>query len=475
MPGLSRSDASAESDRLRTLLSTPGAPVHFVGIGGVGMAGLAFQLQRRGVRVTGSDASTNRVTGWLRAEGVLVTQGHRAEALPEGAQWVIRTPAVPDENSELRAARSRGLPVFPRGAVLAAMLNAQRGIAVCGTHGKTTTTAMILHLLQAAGLSPSGCVGGELDARGAVAVAGTDDWFVAEADESDGTLALYQPEIGIITNIEFDHMDYFPDEAAFRACFAQFAAASRRVLLYRGDDPVSRETARRASHAVAFGPDPDGDIGVSEIAADRSGCDFTLRHTKLGRRRFRVPLPGLHNVWNAAAALAVGLECGADPEALLPGLASFRSVRRRFEVVLDTPRCLVISDYAHHPTEIRAVLDAARRQGRRMVAVYQPHRYTRTRTLAAEFPPSFDGLAHLVLAPVYAASEAPVHGGTSKDLFAQFRSGVHVPVELAESLDDAWDRALGCLREGDMFLILGAGDVEQLAVRARDELAKKFG
>lgn len=475
MSAQTHSQASAEAQRLQSLLGRRDSRVHFVGVGGVGMAGLAFQLHRRGARVTGTDAGCSRVTAWLRTEGVAVQQGHRTEAVPADADWVVRTPAVADTNVELQVARARGLPVFSRGAVLAALFNEHRGIAVGGTHGKTTTTAMILHLLRAGGMDPSGCVGGELDEHGTVAVAGTDGWFVTEADESDGTLALYQPEIGIITNIEFDHMDYFPDEASFRACFEQFASGTRSLLLHRGDEPASRQVAALARRAVSFGPAPAATVAVSDVRADRSGSDFVLCHPAAGRHAFRVPLPGLHNVWNAAAALAAAWECGVRVAALVAGLASFRSVRRRFEIVLDAPGCMVVSDYAHHPTEIRAVLDAARRQGRRMVAVYQPHRYTRTRTLAAEFPSSFDGLAHLVLAPVYAASEAPLDGGTSADLVRHFRPGLHVPVELAESLDDAWARAVRCLREGDMFLILGAGDVEQLAVRARDEWAGRFG
>ena len=449
------------------LLASSGA-VHFVGIGGVGMAGLAWHLHRRGRGVTGTDAVESRVTAWLRTEGVPVRIGHGAVALPQEAEWVIRTPAVGDTNEEVRTARARGIPVLPRGFVLPALLDAYRGIAVAGTHGKTTTSALLLHLMQEAGLGPSGCIGGELDDTGAVARAGSGTWFVAEADESDGTLSRYRPEIGLVTNIEFDHMDHFPDEAAFRACFEQFASATRRLLVVRSDDAVAREIGALAPRLLCLGAEKGADLYIGRIWSDAEGSDFEFAPRGGPVQRLRVPLPGVHNVWNAAAAVGISLECGAAPEALAEALPRFRSVRRRYEIVVDSPRIAVISDYAHHPTEIRAVLDAARRRGRRLVAIYQPHRYTRTRTLAGEFPSSFDGLAHLVLAPVYAASEAPVAGGTSRDLMARFDPRRHVPVELAEDLDDAWERALASLRDGDMLLVLGAGDVESLAQRARE-------
>lgn len=460
------------SENLRSaaegLLSDTDGAIHFVGIGGVGMAGLAWHLHRRGRRVTGTDRVESRVTHWLREEGLQVGIGHGAEALPAETRWLVRTPAVSDENAEVRAARERGLQVLARGTVLPALLAMYRGIAVAGTHGKTTTSALILHLLEGAGLSPSGCIGGELDGTGAVARGGAGDWFVAEADESDGTLARYGPDIGLITNIEFDHMDYFPDEAAFRACFEQFAAATRNLLLVRYDDPVARAIGELAPRVLSLGAERGADVYVDTLSQDEEGSMFALWLHGRDMGRFRVPLPGSHNVWNAAAAVAVALECGAAPNALADALPGFRGVRRRYEVVVDSRGIVVISDYAHHPTEIRAVLDAARRRRRRMVAIYQPHRYTRTRTLAEAFPAAFDGLAHLVLAPVYAASEAPLPGGTSRDLLARFDARRHVPVELADSLDDAWARALASLRDGDILLVLGAGDVERLAVTARE-------
>ena len=450
---------------VEALLEHPLGGVHLVGLGGVGMAGLALHLQARGFAVRGSDERAGRITDWLRGEGVAVCIGHDARQVAEDARWLVRTPAVPASNPELREARRRGLPVYARGEVLPALLHG-RSVAVCGTHGKTTTSAMLVHLLRAAGRDPSFLVGGEIDDRGAVAGIGQDDVIVAEADESDGTLAGYAPAITLLTGIEYDHMENFPDAEAFTRCFREVIARTRGRLVYGRDDARARELAVEGPRPLSYGFGKQADIAAEAMELVPRGASFRLRCYGEDRGPCRLPVPGRHNIANALGAIACGLELGLDPDIMRQALADYRPVRRRFEWVRDDVDLAVVSDYAHHPTEIRAAVAAARGVGRpRLVAVFQPHRFTRTRALGPDFPPAFQGVDRLVLAPVYPASEPPLAGGTSEDLAAHFRARGFAGLVLAADLEDAANKIWSSLRRGDMLLIVGAGDVNALAAR----------
>ena len=447
---------------LRILQGKPGR-IHFVGIGGVGMAGLAHHLRAAGFEVSGSDSIRSRMTEWLCAEGIEVRIGHAADAVCPEHLCVIRTPAVDDANPELDRARRLGKPVVTRGVVLPAYLESSECIAVCGTHGKTTTGAMIAHVLGRAGVSGSYCIGGEALTLDGVAATGGEP-IVVEADESDGTLQNYHPSIGVITNIEFDHMEHFDSEDAFAACFGRFAGQTRNCLVYRGDDGRAAEAASQARIRRSFGMDRTFDFWGEIMERNGFSRRFLLGFPGGGTTEVTLPLPGDYNVLNAVAAAAAAREQGVSTAEIAEGLASFRGVRRRFERVPDTGNVVVISDYAHHPTEVRAVIRAAMHLDyRRLVAVFQPHRYTRTLAMLRQFPLSFEGVDDLTIVPVYAASEAPLKGAASKDLAAAFTESGFPSPALAGSLEEAWARMQKQIQPGDLLLVLGAGDVEKIA------------
>jgi UDP-N-acetylmuramate--alanine ligase len=437
-----------------------------VGIGGVGMAGVAAHLRSRGLHVSGCDLAASPVTAWLSDRGIGVLIGHGPEHIGETVDWVIRTPAVEPGDPEIRRALDRGLPVFLRGVVLPALLDQGVSIAVTGTHGKTTTTAMIAQTLRGCGVDASFAVGAEVPALGGVAGVGRGGVTVVEADESDGTAALYETDYAVITNAEMDHVDFFRSEEDLDGCLLTFALNARRAAVVCLDDPGVRRLLPRIPRRLTYGF--HADAAVRGVEAEGSSCGVVWRGKALGR--MALPVPGAHNLQNALGACAAALEMGHEFPAICGALAKFEPARRRFEVVAKGDGITVISDYAHHPTEIRALMRQASGLGaRRLLAVFQPHRYTRTRAFAPEFPSAFDGVDELVLLPVYAASEKPVAGGTSRDLLKHFDR----PVRYAESLEDAWRQVRLLLREGDVLLVVGAGDVEKIAFLARDVLNRR--
>ena len=458
---------------VRARLAEPASPVHLVGIGGVGMAGLARLLLHAGHRVTGSEKQPNRLTAWLAELGVVVHAGHSAGHVPAGVRLVIRTPAVADDNPELLCAREMAVPVVFRGEALPVVCEPRRLVGVSGTHGKTTTTSMIAGLFRHAGLAPGWCIGGEAPGLDAVADPGGSAWLACECDESDGTLVHYRPEIGLVTNIEFDHMEHFSGEEEMFACFQTFAGRARSLVVCADDAralPLAGDHPRALSYGLAAGADVRGVLEAEDAGSIRA------RVTVAGREAGDLCLcvGGRHNLVNALGALAAGITAGLDPAALLSFFPAFRSVDRRFQWVVRVGPVQVVSDYAHHPTEIRTVIDVAHRTGRRLVAVFQPHRYTRTKLLGPQFPTAFDGLDHLVLAPVYAASEPELEGGRSEDLFAAIQARGGLSCELAHDLPDAWLRLREKLRPGDLLLVIGAGDVDGLAAEAARHYAGRI-
>lgn len=455
-------------EALRRWTGTPGSRVHLMGIGGIGMAGLARLLAARGLEVSGCDAAAPRTMAWLESCGISVQTGHDPAHLA-GVDWAVFSPAVPEGQAERMAAEPLGIPLFRRGQVLPVLAENRRTVAVAGTHGKTTTSSMIAHILRACGADPSWCIGGELPPDGAPAGIGASERLVIEADESDGTLSGYAPELAVITNIEFDHMEHFADEHGMRECFRTFARQAR-VVLHGADDPEASRLGAQVGGA-SFGFAAGADYRAERVRPSPDGTRFTLRAPGGRRVEARVPLTGRHHVANALAALAACDRCGIGIEAAAGALASFALPRRRFERVADAHGIRIIADYAHHPSEIRALIDAARQAGAtRIRAVFQPHRHTRTRALGEQFPPAFDGVDDVMLTPVYAASEPPMEGGMSEDLLRHFQRHGRTPVELAADLQDAADRVAARWMPGDWILIVGAGDVETIGPILKQKL-----
>ena len=474
------------------LLSRPGA-AHFVGVGGVGMAGVAYLLRALGWEVSGCDASEGPLVRWLRASGVEAVRGHDpSHVAGRPLSMVVRTPAVRDEAPELFAARASGIPVFARGEILAALSARFRTFAVCGSHGKTTTSSFLSAILRAARPAETWwCVGGASGRAAAVAGAPSGaaarpaarasgraeaPYLVAEADESDGTLALYRPFVAVATNVDLDHADRFPDVPSFEAVFSEAFSRTSRAVVYCADHPRAAALARAACTAarrVSFGFSPDSDWRLSAWASEPGGTTRFALSVPAGLpggggREIEVslPVPGRHNALNAAAAIAAAAFAGVAPEDAAATLSRGAVLPdRRFERVGSPDGFAVVSDYSHHPAEIAALVETARSMApARIVAVFQPHRYTRTKALLDEFPPAFRGVDSLVLCPVYAASEDPLPGGTAADLYAAFRRCPDVPAPvLAPSLDAAREFLASEIRRGDLVLVVGAGDVDSLA------------
>jgi len=453
-----------------------------VGVCGVGMAGVARLLKARGFTVTGCDAHLNRLADWLKANGIRVSEGHHPGHLSRKPDWIVRTPAVAEDNPEIVKARKFRIPMFFRGEVLPELLTDRTSVAVCGTHGKTTTTTFITQLLRTAGRDPSWCIGGDNPVLGGVAGVGKGDVIAVEADESDGTLAFYHPDIAVVTNIEFDHMEHFASVRAFEDCFRTFIGNTRRRVVYGAEDPRARALCGKHPLAVSFGLCAGADIRGSALKLTDASLSFALHVAGRRRGRIDLPVPGRHNALNALAAIAVGLELGLSLDVIRRALRAVSLPRRRFERIVERDGIQVISDYAHHPSEIRALVQAALKlKHKRLLAVYQPHRYTRTLALGPDFPAAFEGLDELVLCPVYAASEKPLRGGTIWDLYGRFRmrdpgyrmrdTGKTIPdVVVATSLEQAWGYFRHKLKKGDVFLVVGAGDVEKIAGWARQEM-----
>ncbi len=460
--------ASGWREEIRRRIQAPSSRVHLMGVGGIGMAGVARLLAAKGLTVTGCDGGAPRTMEWLRSCGIPATTGHDPRHL-DGVDWAVYSPALAPGHPERVAAEKRGIPLYRRGQVLPVLAESWKTLAVSGTHGKTTTSSMIAHILRACGVDASWCIGGELPPDGSPAGVGRSEWLVIEADESDGTLAHYFPEIAVITNIEFDHMEHFASKEAMVDCFRAFARQAKSVV-YCADDPEAAK-AGSAVKGISYGLPAGADFRAEGLETRPQGTHFAVRAP--GRRTAAafLPLPGRHNVLNALAALAACDRCGIALEAACAALEGFALPRRRFEPVADARGIRVIADYAHHPSEIRALIDAAKQAGAgRIWAVFQPHRHTRTLALGADFPPAFDGVAGVILAPVYAASEPPLEGGTSEDLLKHFWRHAGAPAELARNLEEAANLVAARWKSGDWVLVVGAGDVEDVGPMLKRKL-----
>ena len=450
----------------------PGSAVHFVGIGGAGMSAIAKVLLERGVRVSGSDLKASRPATFLEALGARVHIGHDPADVA-GADVVVVSSAIPDRNPELRAARQAGMQVITRGEALAAVLRDHRSIVVAGTHGKTTTTSMIVSVLRSADMDPTYLVGGELNDAGTNAKSGRGPLAVAESDESDGSFLLLQPSIGVITNVERDHVDFWTSEEAQRAAFRGFIAATDpegALILPCSQPDVVQWGVDASTRAVTFGE--GADVCADNLTFLPGEVEFDVV-VDGERHAVRLRVPGRHNVMNALAAAAACREVGLPLAQIAEGLGRYRGVQRRWQVRGEALGTTVIDDYAHHPTEVRATLDAARPgPWRRVVAVFQPHRYSRTRAFADDFGASFAGADRVVVTDVYGAGEEPVPGVTGKLVAdAVCRALPGRPVAYLPHRDELISYLAATSKPGDAVLTLGAGDVTAVGEELLERIA----
>ena len=454
--------------------------VHLIGIGGAGLSAIARVLLEQGARVSGSDLVISPVAEALSRDGVRVYAGHAPEQV-EGADIVVASSAVPDDNVEIQAARALGIPVVGRPAFLGQMMEGKRGVAVAGTHGKTTTTAMIATILLEAERDPTFIVGGVVTDLETNARAGTDPLFLIEADEYDCTFLSLKPDLAIITNVEHDHPDCYPTFDAFRSAFESFAdmVPADGLLAVCADDQVASDIGRRRAEQPGasagpsvrfFGLGDEADWRAEEIQANfAGGVDFLAVHRgeTLGLVRLRVP--GAHNASNAMGAMAVTDRLGVPFSVTREALRGFRGVARRFEVKGEAGGVVVVDDYAHHPTEIRATLRAAKERypERRIWAVWQPHTYSRTSELLGEFATAFADADRVVVLPIYPARETDTLGVSAEVVGAAIdRNETHV----AGSLTEAWEWLRAAVRPGDAVLTLSAGDGNRVGERLLAEL-----
>ena len=460
--------------------------IHFLGIGGVGMAGVAFLLKARGRAVSGCDLYATPRTRWLEENGISVAIGHDAAHIDASIGELVVTPAVPPDTPELVAARAAGLTVRSRGEVLASLVNAADGIAVCGTHGKTTTATFTTRLLQKLGAHPSWCIGGE---TGTVPVAGvgTDPIsgtgpailgtgpLVVEADESDGTLALYRPNTLVLNAVDFDHLEHFSSKEDYFDCYRTVIRQTSDTIIVCADHPQALDLVQGVCPQSRVCPQECGGLSPKIVTfgfapgAQVNAADWP-----------DIPVLGRHNVANALAAIAVALSRGFTREQIAAALPDAVSALpdRRFEQVASSDDVRVYTDYAHHPAELKCAIDMARAlHPARLRVLFQPHRYSRTKALCDEFPPAFEAADEVVLAPVYPAFEEPLLGGDIADLYAAFRGqapqgrGQTPHVLLAHSLDEGWRHLFLTAQPCDVLMLLGAGDIVNLVPRVKEEMS----
>jgi UDP-N-acetylmuramate--alanine ligase len=454
--------------------------VHFIGIGGIGMSGIAEVLHNLGHRVQGSDQSDSTNVQRLRAKGIEVFVGHDAANLGD-AEVVVVSTAIKKNNPELIAAREKLLPIVRRAEMLAELMRFRNAIAIGGTHGKTTTTSMVAALLDAGGFDPTVINGGIINAYGTNARMGEGDWMVVEADESDGTFLKLPADVAVVTNIDPEHLDHYGSFDAVRAAFRQFV---ENVPFYGFgvmclDHPEVQALVGKIEDrkVITYGENPQADVRFSNVRLEgtHSIFDVEIRRRRTGKvftfNDLTLPMPGRHNISNACAAIAVANRLGIDEAGIRKGLSGFGGVKRRFTLTGSWNGVQVFDDYGHHPVEIRAVLRAAREACKgRIIAVHQPHRYSRLSSLFEDFANCFNDADSILLAPVYAAGEDPVEGADSEALVSRIKSGGHRDARYLSSPAELAPLVASLAQPGDFVILLGAGNITQWAAALPREL-----
>jgi UDP-N-acetylmuramate--alanine ligase len=439
--------------------------LHFAGIGGIGMSGIAEVLLNLGFTITGSDLKLSPITEHLAALGATIFEGHTAKNLG-GAKALVVSSAVNTANPEVVEARRLGIPVIPRGELLAELMRLKYGIAIAGSHGKTTTTSMAAVVLSMAKLDPTVVVGGKAASMGGSnARVGQSEFLVVESDESDGSFLKLSPILAVVTNIDREHLDHYPSIAEIRAAFLEFIQKVPfygAAILCLDDENIQSLLPEINRRTITYGRSPQADLAIVESDCGKQGSRFKVRRHSRDLGEFQLRVPGFHNVLNATAALAIGLELDIKLEMIREAVASYAGVDRRFQTRGEERGIHVVDDYGHHPTEIRATLAAARLgEYRRIHVIFQPHRYSRTQALLDEFATSFNHADAVYVLEIYAASEQPIEGVSGEALAQRIRDFGHRDVQFTGTIDNAVEAVLRHAQAGDLVLTLGAGNVWQ--------------
>jgi len=449
--------------------------LHFVGIGGIGMSGIAEVLANLGYTVTGSDLTASETTQRLEECGCRVHVGHSAENI-DGADVVVISSAVKEDNPEVVAARRDAIPVIPRATMLNELMRMKYGIAVAGSHGKTSTTSMVAGVMAEANMDPTVVIGGKLGSIGTNARLGEGDYLVAEADESDGSFLRLTPAIAVITNIDNEHMDHYVTFDKLRSAFRKFlnkVPFYGKAILCLDDPEVAGMLAGLERPHITYGMTAQADISASDIRHEGFSSVYTVSLGSEVLGEVHLPVPGKHNIYNSLAAIAVGLELEIPFGTIAKALAGYSGTQRRFQKKGEERGVLVYDDYGHHPTEIRVTLEAAKQGWKgRVVAMFQPHRFSRTKDLLAEFGTAFNNADKVLVCDIYAAGEERIDNLTGEDVAGSITGHGHRDVEFVGSCEEAVDRAVELLEEGDMVITLGAGDIWKAGERLLERLGE---
>jgi len=440
--------------------------IHFVGIGGIGMSGIAELLLNLNYKVSGTDLHTSAITEKLVSLGATIHKGHHGECI-KGADVVVTSSAIREDNPEVTAARKSTIPVIQRAEMLAELMRLKTfGIAIAGSHGKTSTTSMVGWILNEAGIDPTVVVGGKVDSLGGNALLGSGDFLVAEADESDGSFLKLSPVLEVVTNIDLEHLDYYRDIDHIKTTFLQFIDKIPfygAVILCLDDENVSDILPQIKKRIITYGLTPQADIHADEIRFDKSRVNFTVKNGDVKLGEISLWPPGKHNVYNSLAAICVGMELDIPFTQIAEALKTYQGVQRRMQIKGEIDNITVIDDYGHHPTEIRATLEAIKQAWpeKRLLVCFQPHRYSRTKGLFHEFKTCFRNADFLVMTDIYAASEQPIEGVDSASLLEEINLHGQKNTLLVPSVKELPEKLISLLHSGDIVLTLGAGNVFQ--------------
>ncbi len=448
--------------------------IHFVGIGGIGMSGIAELLLNLGYKVSGSDVKSSDITDRLKELGGAIFKGHAAENI-KGADVVVVSSAIDPDNPEVQATGQSSIPVIPRAEMLAELMRLKYSIAIAGAHGKTSTTSIVASVLAEGGLDPTVVIGGKLKSIGSNAVLGEGDFIVAEADESDGSFLKFSPTIAVVTNIDKEHLDFYADLAAIKTAFLNFLDRIPfygLAVLCLDNEPIQELIPRMKKRYTTYGMSSQADFQIRDVEFGQQKSRFNVYHRGNKMGTIDLNLPGIHNVYNATASIAVGVELNIAFDQIKRALETVEGVQRRLEIKGESNGVTVIDDYGHHPTEIKVTLETIEENwpNRRKVVVFQPHRYSRTRALFDEFSRAFYQSDVLVVLPIYAASEKKIEGVTSQNLCEEIKAHGHNEVIHADGFKAALSHLKQTLQPGDVLLTLGAGDVWKVGM----EVLKKF-